>query len=332
MSPPGRDVRRALAEAAAALGPAARAEVPLGPRTTYRVGGAARLFVEVGDRAELDRVAGAVVATGVPTLVVGQGSNLLVADAGFDGLAIALGPAFAEVSAPEGPSRPVARIGGAARLPVAARQLAAAGWRGFEWAVGVPGSMGGAVRMNAGGHGADVAAGLVEAEVLDLATAERRPWSVGELGLGYRCSALGPRHVVLSALTALVPGRAEEALAVVDEVVAWRRAHQPGGQNAGSVFANPPGDHAGRLVEAAGCKGLRLGTAQVSAKHANFIQADRCGRADDVWRLMAEVRRRVRAAGGPELRVETVLVGFDEAGGPDEAGGSGIVGGGAGRP
>jgi UDP-N-acetylmuramate dehydrogenase len=169
--------------------------------------------------------------------------------------------------------------------------------------------------MNAGGHGADVGAGLVEADVLDLRRGQRRTWPAAELELGYRRSALRPHHLVLSATTTVERGSADEALALVDEIVAWRRANQPGGQNAGSVFANPPGDHAGRLVDAAGGKGLRLGTAQVSTKHANFIQADACGRAEDVWRLMAEVRRRVRAAGGPELRVETVLVGFDGAAG-----------------
>ncbi|MPY93668.1 MAG: FAD-binding protein [Acidimicrobiia bacterium] len=335
MSSAAGAVAAALEAAATRLGPMARAEEPIGPRTTYRVGGAARLYVEVDDVATLDRVAEVVAATGVPTLVVGQGSNLLVADAGFDGLAIALGPGFGGVehgdaTSPSGrpPTGPVgdagrawAQVGGGARLPVVARRLARAGLGGFEWAVGVPGSMGGAVRMNAGGHGSDLAACLVLAEVVDLRTAERRAWSAAELAFGYRRSALGHAHVVTGAELALERGDPARSLALLDEIVAWRRANQPGGQNAGSVFTNPPGDHAGRWVEAAGCKGLRLGSAEVSAKHANFIQADPCGRAGDVWRLMAEVRRRVVAAGGPDLWPETVLVGFPAVapvGGPTE--------------
>ncbi len=298
-----------LADVAALLGPLVRHEEPLGPRTTYRVGGAARLFVDIGDDTVLDAVAAVVARTGVATLVVGQGSNLLVADAGFDGLALALGPAFAGVDVLPGGG---ARLGGAARLPMAARRLAAAGLSGFEWAVGVPGSVGGAVRMNAGGHGSDVAASLVAAEVVDLGTGDRARRSPADLALGYRRSALAAAHIVTWAEVALHPGDPAVATGLVDDIVAWRRRHQPGGTNAGSVFANPAPDSAGRLIDTAGGKGLRVGSAVVSTKHANFIQADRGGRADDVARLMAEVRRRVRLSGGPDLHAETVLVGFND--------------------
>jgi UDP-N-acetylmuramate dehydrogenase len=131
------------------------------------------------------------------------------------------------------------------------------------------------------------------------------------LALGYRRSAVAAHHVVVSAELALEPGDPEVGSALLAEIVAWRRERQPGGPNAGSVFANPDGDSAGRLVEAVGAKGLRIGTAQVSTKHANFIQADEGGRADDVCRLMGELRRRVLAATGVDLRPETRLVGFD---------------------
>ncbi len=117
----------------------------------------------------------------------------------------------------------------------------------------------------------------------------------------------------------LRPGDAARSQAELGEIVRWRRANQPGGPNAGSVFTNPPGDSAGRLIDAAGAKGLRVGTAAVSTKHANFVQADEGGRADDVLELMAEVRRRVRDRTGVDLRAETRLVGFDDvgaAGGP----------------
>jgi UDP-N-acetylmuramate dehydrogenase len=280
--------------------------VPLGPLTTYRVGGSAALFVEASADEDLGRVAAAVAASGAPVLVVGRGSNLLVADAGFPGIAVALGEPYAAITL----DGTTVRAGGATALPVLARRTAAAGLRGLEWAVGVPGSVGGAVRMNAGGHGSDVAASLVEVRVVDLASGHDGVVAAADLHLGYRRSALTPTSVVVEAAFALRPGDAEAAGAEVAEIVRWRREHQPGGQNAGSVFTNPEGDSAGRLVEVAGCRGLRLGTAQVSPKHANFIQADAGGSADDVAALVGEVRRRVRAATGVALRPELRLVGF----------------------
>jgi UDP-N-acetylmuramate dehydrogenase len=296
----------ALARAADLLGDLARRDVPLGPLTTYRVGGSAALFVEASSDEHLGRVAAAVAASGAPVLVVGRGSNLLVADAGFPGIAVALGEPYAAITL----DGTTARAGGATALPVLARRTAAAGLRGLEWAVGVPGSVGGAVRMNAGGHGSDVAASLVEVRVVDLASGHDGVVAAADLHLGYRRSALTPTSVVVEAAFALRPGDAEAAGAEVAEIVRWRREHQPGGQNAGSVFTNPEGDAAGRLVEVAGCRGLRLGTAQVSPKHANFTQADAGGSADDVAALVGEVRRRVRAATGVALRPELRMVGF----------------------
>lgn len=151
----------------------------------------------------------------------------------------------------------------------------------LEVDVGVPGSVGGGVRMNAGGHGSDMAACLVRVRVFDLATGDDCVVQAADLGLE------------------------------IAETVRWRRDNQPGGQNAGSVFTNPPGDSAGRLVDAAGCKGLRLGTAEVSTEHANFIQADPGGSADDVLGLIREVQRRVHAAFGIDLEPELRLLGFD---------------------
>lgn len=300
------------------LGPRLERERPLGPLTTYRVGGAARRFVEVADTGELARVAAALAGHGVPVLVVGRGSNLLVADAGFDGLAVALGEAFAAVVV-EGTT---VRAGGAASLPVVARRTVAAGLTGFEWAVGVPGSVGGAVRMNAGGHGAEMSECLVGVRVVDLATGEDGRVDAADLELGYRRSAVGASSVVAEAELRLAAGDPVEGERRLAEIVRWRREHQPGGQNAGSVFTNPPGDSAGRLVDAAGCKGLRIGSAEVSTKHANFFQADPGGRADDVRALMVEVARRVRAATGVELHAETRLVGFPDARPPGPAGGA----------
>lgn len=298
---------------AAALGDAAVAGAPLGARTTYRVGGPAALLVTATTETDLARVHGALAAAGgpVPVLVVGQGSNLLVADAGFPGLVVVLDGALAAVDVPVNGGATV-RAGGGAKLPVLARRAAAAGLRGLEWAVGVPGSVGGAVRMNAGGHGSDIASCLVSARVLDLSTgrADERPPQ--RLGLGYRTSALGPAEVVVAAVLQGRQGERTEAEAALSEIVRWRRANQPGGANAGSVFTNPPGDAAGRLVEAAGCKGLRVGSAEVSPKHANFIQADPGGTAADVRAVIDRVRRQVAERLGVTLTPELRMVGFDD--------------------
>lgn len=298
--------RQTIDEAARLLGEIAVANAPLGPRTTYRVGGSAALLVEIADDAALERVCETVLTTGIEVLVVGKGSNLLVADAGFPGLVLVLGDRFAAVEV----DGSIVRAGGAAALPVVARRSVAAGLTGFEWAVGVPGSIGGAVRMNAGGHGSDMATSLLGVRVVDLRTGEDGVVPASTLELGYRRSAIAPHHLVVSADLGLVEGDADEGSRMLSEIVAWRRANQPGGPNAGSVFTNPQGDSAGRLIESVGIKGLRVGTASVSAKHANFIQADEGGRADDVRDLMVLVIERVRAATGIELRPETRLVGF----------------------
>jgi len=297
----------ALRAAAALLGDRARADVAIGPMTTYRVGGPAALFVRVEDESDLAALAAAVRATGVATLAVGRGSNLLVADRGFDGVAFTLGDAFAEITH----QGPLVTAGAAASLPVVARRTVSWGLTGFEWAVGVPGSIGGAVRMNAGGHGADMAASLARVRVVDLTAGEDGIVPASALDLRYRGSSIGAASLVVWAELALAPGDRAAGEAEISEIVQWRRANQPGGQNAGSVFTSPPGDSAGRVVDAAGCKGLRHGTAEVSAKHANFIQADEGGSADDVWALMGEVRARVHARTGIDLVPETCLVGFD---------------------
>ncbi len=308
MSGPATPRSASLDRLARALGGAVERDRPLGPSTTYRVGGPAALFVEVADEHHLLEVgrtlAGA--ETPVPVLVLGGGSNLLVADAGFRGLVVALGPGF-DALAVEGTT---VRAGAALSLPVLARRTAAAGLTGLEWAVGVPGTVGGAVRMNAGGHGSDTATTLVSARWIDLTAG-----TVGEAGpehlhLGYRRSDLAPTDVVCAASFRLAPGDPDRSAATIAEIVRWRRANQPGGSNAGSIFTNPPGDSAGRLIDACGLKGLRIGSAAVSTKHANFIQADADGAADDVARLIDEVRSRVAARTGVELVTEVTLVGF----------------------
>jgi len=296
------------------LGDVAQRNVALGPMTTYRVGGAAAWFVRITERDQLLAVADAAQASGLPVLVVGRGSNLLVADAGYPGIAVGIGDLDSTIDIDTSGATVVASASVA--LPVLARKTAAAGLGGFEWAVGVPGSIGGAVRMNAGGHGSDMAAALVEVVVFDLHTGVECTLPVDELGLEFRSSSLASHHLVLEATLQLHQGDAEESAQQISDIVAWRRANQPGGQNAGSVFVNPvPGEvSAGALIDAAGLRGHRLGTATVSDKHANFIQADEGGRADDVLALMAYVRERVEIASGFRLRSEIRLVGYDDEG------------------
>ncbi len=280
---------------------------PIALASTYRVGGPAAAMLVADDVADLVFLSETVQATGVDVLVVGNGSNLLVADRGFPGIVVRLGAGLGTVVI-DGTS---VEAGGAALLPVVARQTVRAGLTGFEWAVGVPGSIGGAVRMNAGGHGSEMARSLRRVRVFDLRTGEDVNVLPAALDLRYRRSSIASGQIVVSALLELEIGDRAVAEAELSDIVRWRRANQPGGQNAGSVFTNPADDSAGRLIEAAGCKGRRHGTASVSDKHANFIQADPGGRADDVFALMVEVRDAVAAATGVRLHPETVLVGFD---------------------
>ena len=306
--------RARLDVAVGVLGALAQREVPLGPHTTYRVGGPAALFVRAESEDDVARVGRAASASGLPVLVVGRGSNLLVADAGFVGVALALGSFAGGMAVEPRPGGGDVVAGGAVSLPVLARQSVAAGLTGLEWAVGVPGSVGGGVRMNAGGHGSDVAGTLVGVRAFDLRSGEHGAVPASALALRFRGSDLGGDQVVLSARFRLEHGdraRSERELA---EIVRWRRDHQPGGQNAGSVFVNQvPGQvSAGELIDALGLRGLRIGTAEVSTKHANFIQADAGGRADDVRALMAEVRRRVLEATGYALRSEIRQIGFED--------------------
>ncbi len=298
---------------AGALGERATLMKPLGPLTTYGVGGPAALFVEIAGPPDLEavRTALAAGAGGVPLFVLGRGSNLLVADAGFDGIVVQLGTGFAEVDLPEsGTVQAVVRAGGALALPVLARRVADAGWSGLAWAVGVPGSVGGAVRMNAGGHGSDMAACLVRYRWADLLGPDEGIDEVGKLAYGYRSSSVTPSQLVVEAELRVAPGSAKEEQAEVAAIVRWRRQHQPGGSNAGSVFTNPQDDSAGRLIDEAGLKGFAIGTACVSEKHANFIQAERGGRADDVRAVMEHVRAAVAERCGVTLRTEVRLLGF----------------------
>jgi UDP-N-acetylmuramate dehydrogenase len=298
----------------------AKRNVDLSQFTTYKVGGTAALHMMVSSIDDLYLVSAVLAEVELPILVIGRGSNLLISDSGFKGLALTIGGLADYVDLPnrdEDPGvEPIALFGGSVALPVAARQSVARGLTGFEWGVGVPGSVGGAVRMNAGGHGSDMASSLTSVRMFHLRKGLEAHVNAVDLGLRFRGSALDDHHVVLSATVDLEWSNSPEASeAELQEVVRWRRENQPGGQNAGSVFVNPePGKvSAGAVIDELGMRGLRVGSAQVSEKHANFIQADVGGSAQDVVALMAEVRRRVRDERGYVLRSEIRLVGFEDA-------------------
>ncbi len=314
LCPPGRDE---IDEAARILGPQVQRDVPLGALTTYRVGGSAALFATPRTIEDLHGVARARLVTGLPVLVVGRGSNMLVADAGFVGVAVSLASFHDDRHDHDDvvidPVAAVVEAGGAVALPVLARRTVAAALTGFEWAVGVPGSVGGGVKMNAGGHGSDMAASLIDVDLFDLERGEHVTLSSDRLGLRFRGSDIAAHQLVLRARLALEPGDRTAGERELDDVVRWRREHQPGGQNAGSVFVNPvPGEvTAGALVDRVGLRGTRLGSAHVSDKHANFIQADENGSAADVFALIELVRARVADETGYLMRSEVRLVGFE---------------------
>jgi len=287
-------------------------DAPLGPLTTYRVGGRASALVVAESLEDLRRIGATVAAGGdgpIDLLVIGRGSNLLVADGGFKGVAVQLGDGLASIAVDDHSMT----VGGGAALPVVARRSVAAGLTGFEWAVGVPGTIGGAVRMNAGGHGSDMAASVERVHVVDLRTGEDSTMTPTDLRFGYRHSVIGSEQVVVACRLILAPGDRSSGEAQLSEIVRWRREHQPGGSNAGSVFRNPPGESAGRLIEQVGMKGFRVGSAEVSTKHANFIQADADGSAADIAKVMIEVRSEVAERTGVDLHAETHLVGFESS-------------------
>lgn len=290
--------------------PRLEAHAPLGSRTTYRVGGSVELLARVGSLAELEGVGELLQVSQLPLHVVGNGSNLLVADGEVAVAVVQLDGAFAELTWHDEGDHVVVLAGGGMDLPVAARRLAAAGVAGFEWAVGVPGTFGGAVVMNAGGHGSDMAASVRRVTVWRNGAVQNL--FPADLAFDYRHSSLQPGTIVLEVELTLRHGDSASSRSEVGDIVRWRREHQPGGANAGSVFRNPPGDSAGRLIEVAGGKGLRHGTAHVSTKHANFIIADAGGRAHDVYDLIGEVRDLVHETSGVWLRPEHHFIGFEE--------------------
>lgn len=291
-------------------GPQVVYDAPVGALTTYRVGGSVAALVTLSNDADVHEFSSALSSSTRPVVAIGNGSNLVVAEGRHEVVAVRLDGDFTDLQVEERGTEVLVLAGAALDLPVAARRLAAEGVVGFEWAVGVPGTFGGAVAMNAGGHGSDMQASVSRVEVW---SAGRTRWlDAAELHFGYRHSSLEVGDIVTRVELRLERGDATLAREQISSIVRWRRENQPGGANAGSVFRNPPGDSAGRLIDAAGLKGIRLGTAMVSPKHANFIIADPGGSANDVVALMRHVRERVHATTGVTLEYEHRLLGFGD--------------------
>jgi UDP-N-acetylenolpyruvoylglucosamine reductase len=289
--------------------PGVQANFPLARLTTVRTGGPADWFARPGDEDSLVAALRWAEREGLPVGVIGSGSNLLVADDGFHGLALKLDGDLAKIE------RDGERVicGGGARLPSAAAKTAGWGLSGLEFGVNIPGTAGGAVRMNANAYGGQLAEVLDSVEIATAAGVETR--APEQLGFAYRQSNLQPGEVVARVGFRLHPGNPDEIKATLASMRGRRREAQPSGiKTFGSTFKNPEDEHAegrsaGQLLEAAGCRGLRHGGARFSEKHANFVENDREASTADVLELMAEGRRRVHERFGVELEPEVQVLG-----------------------
>lgn len=279
--------------------PDLRPNAPLAGFTTIRVGGAADWLCEVRSFRQVTAALAWARDAGVRVAIVGKGSNLIVSDEGFRGLVLRLAGRLTAISV-RGTD---VWCGGGASLPRAVQRAARAGLTGLEFGASIPGTAGGAVAMNAGAYSSDLS-NVLRWAVLCSADGRRRV-GVDDLAMGYRHTAVRPDEVVAAVGFALSPGDPAAIDAALTSHRTHRRTTQPQGvRTFGSVFTNPEGASAGRLLEAAGCKGLAVGGARFSPVHANFIEAGAGSRSADVLALMAEGRRRVREAGGPVLEAE----------------------------
>ncbi len=303
-----------LSEATAELATIAplREQEPLARHTTFGIGGPADLFMTVHSARQLAAAFVTARRHGLPVFVLGSGSNILVGDRGIRGLVIENRARAVSGPTPlaDGRARVVAESG--VSFAALARRLCREGYAGLEWAVGIPGTLGGAVVYNAGAYDGALADVLVSARVVD-AEGHERELSAVELGLEYRSSAftrgLLRDQVVLTVTLAVVPGNRDALLRRVAELDAKRLAAQPRGRNAGSIFKNPPQAAAWWLIDQVGLRGHRIGDAEISVKHANFFCNAGRATAADVKRLIELAEQRVRERFGIELEREVHLVG-----------------------
>ena len=321
-----------MEDIAEALGERTVRDEPMSRHTTSRIGGPADGFIEATSADELRETVLLARQHRIAYFVLGGGSNILVSDTGIRGMVI-LNKARRTKFQP--PKRTGGKLSNSKSqrvwtesgviLPTLARECIERGWAGLEWAIGVPGTVGGAVVGNAGAHGGDMAQSLVSATVLD-SDGNVRDWSNQELQFGYRRSILKyptpalragasvpntqyPKPVVLAAELELRQSTREELEAKAVEFTERRKRTQPPGASMGSMFKNPPGDYAGRLIEAAGLRGARIGNAEISQLHANFFVNTGGASAQDVYSLICMARDRVKAQFGIELELEIELAG-----------------------
>jgi len=292
-----------------AFGDRLRTEVPLAAYTSARIGGPAQFLLDVHSADELASTARMLWEMDAQFRVLGGGSNVLIADGGVRGV-IVLNQARAVEFDIEAHGVSVTAESGAA-LGSVARRAADRGLGGLEWAATIPGTVGGAVVGNAGAHGGDIAGSLIMAEILQHEVG-REYWSSERLEFAYRDSWLKRNPgaaVVLTAKFQLERSSKEQVKARVSEYTSFRKRTQPKGASWGSMFKNPPGDHAGRLIEAAGLKGLQHGKVQISQQHANFFLNLGEAKAEDAWQLIQTVRQEVARQHGVELELEIELLG-----------------------
>lgn len=269
------------------------------------------MMVECNDIAGLAAVSETIRLHGLEVLVLGKGTNMLISDRGFQGVVVRLSRGFDFIK----DGGVGIQAGGITQLPRVANRAAKLGLSGLEFAIAIPATVGGAVRMNAGAHGSSVSDVLAEAEVFDLNAGKSRALTPADLSMSYRHSALSSTDIVCTADFQLSDGNREEIAKKMAEYRDHRARTQPvDAPNAGSMFKNPPSDSAGRLIEEAGLKGLRVGGAEVSAKHANFFLAHPGSRSQDVHDLMASVQKTVHERFGILLWPEVWTIGeFDRA-------------------
>ena len=287
--------------------PGVQRERPLARHTSFNIGGTAEFFVEARTVADLERIVEGAERRGIPHLVLGAGTNLLVADRGVEGLVLRCAARAHQV---EGST---VRAEAGLKMMRLARVAADAGLTGLEFAIGIPGTVGGAVYQDAGCWGKEVRDVISGAEGFVPGRGPVR-WAPADLELGYRTSAFRDGHLKGAVITAasfgLAPGDGKASRRAMAELTTERNRTQPvKSLNCGSVFRNPPGDSAGRLVEGAGMKGAREGAAHVSEHHANFIVNDGGATAADVRRLIDRVREAVRLHFGVDLEPEVEMVG-----------------------
>ncbi len=279
---------------------------PLAPLTWFKTGGAAQALFEPADADDLAAFLAAL-DPAVPVLALGLGSNVIVRDGGFPGVVVRLGKPFAKVTRVDATTLD---CGGGASGILVSSTARDAGIGGLEFLRSIPGTVGGFVRMNGGAYGRETAEVLVDCDVV-LRSGERHTLRPDELHYSYRHSEMPDGAIVVGARFRGVPAEPAAVQAEMDRIAAAREASQPlRSKTGGSTFKNPPGDKAWRLVDAAGCRGLTLGGAQVSEKHCNFLINTGTATSADIEALGDEVRRRVKEAEGVTLEWEIERVGL----------------------